>query len=141
MGLGLNIQSEGTHIAFTAGTGILAFIDLVAHLILRILFEKSNAPNIIEEVLKIGGDCRPEMINLNKFRFELFTSTNSEDQLSGVALINCLINLCEKYEMTYLFKHIQRYSINNDPHWNQDFFVNKFLEYEKINRGNQTKSI
>ncbi len=40
MGLGLNIQSEGTHIAFTAGTGVLAFIDLVGHLILRVIFEK-----------------------------------------------------------------------------------------------------
>ena len=77
MGLGLNIQTEGTHIAFTAGTGVLAFLDLVAHLILRILFEKSNAPNIIEEVLKINKRCGLEMINLNKFRFELFTSAKS----------------------------------------------------------------
>jgi hypothetical protein len=33
MGKGLDIQPDGTHIAFTAGTGILVFVDLVAHLI------------------------------------------------------------------------------------------------------------
>jgi hypothetical protein len=33
MGKGLGIQAEGVHVAFTAGTGILVFIDLVAHLI------------------------------------------------------------------------------------------------------------
>jgi len=33
MGKGLDIQPDGTHIAFTAGTGILIFVDLVAHLI------------------------------------------------------------------------------------------------------------
>jgi len=33
MGKGLGIQPEGVHVAFTAGTGILVFIDLVAHLI------------------------------------------------------------------------------------------------------------
>ena len=33
MGKGLDIKSEGTHIAFSAGTGCLVFVDLVAHLI------------------------------------------------------------------------------------------------------------
>jgi predicted ferric reductase len=34
-GLGINEKDGGTHIAFTAGTGILPFIDLVA-LLLRV---------------------------------------------------------------------------------------------------------
>jgi NAD(P)H-flavin reductase len=33
MGKGLDLQAEGTYIAFTAGTGILVFVDLVAALI------------------------------------------------------------------------------------------------------------
>ena len=33
MGKGLDIQPEGTHIAFSAGTGCLVFVDLVAHLV------------------------------------------------------------------------------------------------------------
>lgn len=39
MGTGLEIQSTGVHIAWAAGTGILVFVDLVAHLILRIVGE------------------------------------------------------------------------------------------------------
>ncbi len=35
MGKGLGLGSSGTHIAFTAGTGCLVFIDLVAYLIRR----------------------------------------------------------------------------------------------------------
>ena len=37
MGKGINLQKNGKHIAFTAGTGILVFMDLIAHLILRLL--------------------------------------------------------------------------------------------------------
>ena len=33
MGKGLQINNSGLHIAFTAGTGCLVFVDLVAHLI------------------------------------------------------------------------------------------------------------
>jgi|TARA_B110000285_G_C14785363_1_gene450515 NAD(P)H-flavin reductase len=33
-GLGLTPQSKGTHIAFSAGTGILPYVDMVAKLLL-----------------------------------------------------------------------------------------------------------
>ena len=33
MGKGLQMKSKGVHIAFTAGTGCLVFLDLVAHLL------------------------------------------------------------------------------------------------------------
>lgn len=33
MGKGLQIERTGVHIAFSAGTGALVFLDLVAHLI------------------------------------------------------------------------------------------------------------
>ena len=45
MGFGLNISSTGKHVAFAAGTGILVFIDLVAHLILR-LIQDAGSQNI-----------------------------------------------------------------------------------------------
>ena len=35
MGKGLNPSKNGKHIAYAAGTGVLVFMDLVAHLILR----------------------------------------------------------------------------------------------------------
>ena len=45
MGKGLEIQRKGTHIAYTAGTGVLVFVDLVAHLIrknLRLLSKEED---------------------------------------------------------------------------------------------------
>jgi len=36
LGTGLEIKPKGRHVAFGAGTGILVFIDLVAHLIYRL---------------------------------------------------------------------------------------------------------
>ena len=33
LGKGLNLQSEGVHVAFAGGTGVLVFMDLVALLL------------------------------------------------------------------------------------------------------------
>ncbi len=35
MGKGLQIEERGIHIAFCAGTGVLVYLDLVGHLIIR----------------------------------------------------------------------------------------------------------
>lgn len=37
LGKGLEIQPTGVHIAFTAGTGSLVFLDLVTHLLRKSL--------------------------------------------------------------------------------------------------------
>lgn len=34
-GLGLDTESQGLHVAFAAGTGILVFVDLIAKLVLQ----------------------------------------------------------------------------------------------------------
>ena len=39
MGKGLQVEATGTHVAFTSGTGILPFLDLVALLILNVAEE------------------------------------------------------------------------------------------------------
>ena len=38
MGRGLEITKSGLHVAFCAGTGVLVFLDLVAHLLMRNVF-------------------------------------------------------------------------------------------------------
>lgn len=35
MGKGLSIEESGVHVAFCAGTGVLVFLDLVSHMLLR----------------------------------------------------------------------------------------------------------
>jgi hypothetical protein len=52
MGLSLELKPRGKHIAFAAGTGILVFLDLVAHLILS-LISKSRGPNIFSDKTQI----------------------------------------------------------------------------------------
>ena len=45
MGKGLELEREGIHIAYTAGTGVLVFVDLVAHLIrknLKVLSQEED---------------------------------------------------------------------------------------------------
>ena len=35
IGKGLDLKGSGTHVVFTSGTGILVFLDLITHLILK----------------------------------------------------------------------------------------------------------
>ena len=49
MGKGLQIEDRGIHIAFCAGTGVLVYLDLVGHLIVR------NSLPFIKHNSKPGG--------------------------------------------------------------------------------------
>ena len=40
MGKGLQIQPNGVHVAFCAGTGALVFLDLVSHILIKNCYEK-----------------------------------------------------------------------------------------------------
>lgn len=46
MGTGLDMHKKGRHIAFSGGTGVLVFLDMVAHLILRLL-PSVGGPDIV----------------------------------------------------------------------------------------------
>jgi hypothetical protein len=37
MGVGIGLHSKGKHIAYTAGTGVLVFMDLVAYLLIKVI--------------------------------------------------------------------------------------------------------
>lgn len=49
MGKGLSIPSNGRCVAISGGTGVLVFIDLVAHLILRIIGEMGGPIMTMQE--------------------------------------------------------------------------------------------
>jgi len=106
MGTGLDMHRSGRHIAFSGGTGVLVFIDMVAHLILRLL-PLVGGPDIITEVLKnydfVGKriadtEYHPikDGINLDNFVFELYTSFPNEEETIGFDLINLLKDLCKR---------------------------------------------
>lgn len=54
MGMGLGIQNEGHHIAFTGGTGILVFLDLVAMLVLSLCKEQATTQTSDGSALNIN---------------------------------------------------------------------------------------
>jgi len=79
MGKGLCIEESGVHVAFCAGTGVLVFLDLVSHLLLRAYYkhyvEPSKVPN---HMLQLKDD----------FEFLFFVSMLSMDSEIG-------LNICE----------------------------------------------
>ena len=44
MGKGLCVEESGVHVAFCAGTGVLVFLDLVSHLLLRAYYKHYVEP-------------------------------------------------------------------------------------------------
>ena len=78
MGKGLGIYPEGTHIAFTAGTGSLVFMDLVAHLIRK-------AAGILDE-------DEQKMLGAS-FKFVFYVSFPKRDEAIGYDLCKGLHEL------------------------------------------------
>ena len=70
MGLSLGLQSNGTHVAYAAGTGILPFIDIIGHLILSLA-----APDLLEDSPNRLGD---------DFKLVLYTCSHTEDEAIGL---------------------------------------------------------
>ena len=103
MGKGLDIEPTGEYIAYAAGTGVLVFIDIVAHLVLRLLQEEESS-----SVLDVESFC--DKIDLAKFKFTLFTSFASEDEAIGMKMIETLLAQCQKYKAPKLFRHVARIS-------------------------------
>ena len=73
LGKGLEIKNGGVHIAFTAGTGLLPFIDLVAHLIRKKL-------NLLKENEK-------DNINDTDFKFVLYVSFHNETESIALKML------------------------------------------------------
>lgn len=72
MGLGLDLDKKGHNIAFTGGTGILVFLDLVAQLVLLIV-DQANSTKLAPE---FGAN----------FKFTLYYTAPSETEAIGIEL-------------------------------------------------------
>ena len=53
LGNGIGLSTKGKHVAYTAGTGVLVFLDLVAYLIIKVI-EMNGGPNITGEKTPMG---------------------------------------------------------------------------------------
>jgi NAD(P)H-flavin reductase len=119
MGKGLNIKSSGVHVAFTAGTGILVFIDLVAHLV------KKN----------LGMLSPEEDVQLDpKFRFILFCSFPKKEEAIGFEMCQLLNDLCQSQGMNN-FQFVSRFSNISKERWDTAFLEKRLQEYDSQNLG------
>lgn len=155
MGSGISVQTQGKHIAYTAGTGVLVFMDLVAYLLIRVI-EKNGGPSIIGSGYMNGGNSSVaiaksdgssirrtgdeststldniDSLDLQNFSFELHTSFGTADDSIGLEMIELLANLCQKYNMSHLFTHHSRISDQNKGiKHTEETFKRQFEEYER----------
>ena len=82
MGKGLCIEESGVHVAFCAGTGVLVFLDLVSHLLMRSYYKHFVEDWKVPEHMKQLKD---------DFVFIFFVSMASMDAEIG-------LNMCEALE-------------------------------------------
>ena len=82
MGKGLCIEDHGVHVAFCAGTGILVFLDLVSHLLLRAYYK-----HYVKDESKVPS----EMFQLkDDFTFLFYVSMMSMDSEIGLDICEAL---------------------------------------------------
>ena len=79
MGKGLCMESSGVHVAFCAGTGVLVFLDLLSHLLLRAYYKHYVDPDKVPAEMKQLND---------DFVFLFYVSMASMDAEIG-------LNICE----------------------------------------------
>jgi hypothetical protein len=87
LGKGLNLQNDGTHVAFVGGTGVLVFMDLVALLIRSNLGLVKNSESI--PILRKGST----------FKFVLYASFASREDAVGLELLEGLQEITKSLGM------------------------------------------
>ena len=131
MGRGLEITKSGLHVAFCAGTGVLVFLDLVAHLLMRNVFLAKQPENQVD----------PQFKQLkNDFEFHLYVAFQDADQSIGLQLCEALERINErlKYNNFKLTIRLSEdiYAKVKPPRWDE-----KFIEAELTPHAGKLKKI
>jgi hypothetical protein len=100
MGRGIILNTTGTHVAFTCGTGCLAFMDLVALLL------KHNI--MIDDVTNYPFEPN--------FKFIFYVSFSKKEDCIGFELCDGLNKICQQYELTN-FSFRPRFSNIDKARW------------------------
>ena len=90
MGRGLEMKNTGLHVAFCAGTGILAFLDLVAHLLMRNIYTTKECFELIDlqfHKLKDG------------FEFHLYVAFEETEKAIGLEICEALERVNQKLHL------------------------------------------
>lgn len=115
MGKGLGIMHSGVHIAFTAGTGVLVFVDLVAYMIRKNLGLLSS-----EDSVRLNTD----------FKFVLYVSFPNRSDSVALELIDGLAEITKKFGFNN-FELLKRFSNESKERWNEEFIERQLNIYHK----------
>jgi hypothetical protein len=123
MGKGLCIEESGVHIAFCAGTGVLVFLDLISHLLLRSYYKHYVKPeDVPESMLQLKDD----------FVFVFYVSMLSMDSEIGLNMCEALDKVSRKLGETN-FKLTVRISKRWDGFrgevWDEKFVEDNLSQY------------
>jgi len=83
-GLGLSLSSTGTHIALTAGTGILPFLDLIYLLMNREINTTTQKQHSINDVTSVSGKSSSACESLDQSSLSLLTEERGRITASSV---------------------------------------------------------
>lgn len=125
-GLKLKHDSKGQHIALTAGTGCLVFLDLVAYLYRKITKQYTPEYSIFE-------DDKVEELSQD-FKFKLYISFPTRSECLGRDLCLATKTKSEYYE-TGMFDYYERISDEGHARWGLAFVkeeLQKYPNFEKI---------
>ena len=86
----LDIKRQGKYLIFAGGTGILPFIDLIAHLLL-LKVAKDGGPDILK---KHGKEHK--LIEIEKMQLILYAAFPTSETAIGLELMKTLFDLCKK---------------------------------------------
>jgi len=109
MGKSLNVEASGLHVAFAGGTGILPFMDLIAH----VAFFNLGLSQLL-------GSKAEGMIG-NDFKLKVYLSNPTRQQSIGIELLEALDKFCKRNSLTN-FELVLRISNEGKPRrWDANF--------------------
>jgi hypothetical protein len=117
MGKGLQVEKDGVHIAFTAGTGCLLFLDLVAHL--------------VRKNLKMLNSEEEKRLDSKTFKFVFFLSFPSREESVALELCEGLQNLCNKYNLNNFELHV-RLTNKKSRRWDSAYIDEVLSKYSNL---------
>ena len=115
MGVGLKMKQSGLHVAFCAGTGALVFLDLVAHLLMRNIFQTRQPEDLDKQFLQVKND----------FEFHLYVAFQDAESTIGLDLCEALERVNEKlhynnFKLTIRLSEAM-FAKKKPPRWNEEY--------------------
>ena len=115
-GLGLTKDSQGNYHAYSAGTGIFVFLDLVA----RIGLQQMN-------LIPADQSLHPN------FKLNLYASFESRENAYALEMMECIRDLVDQHN-SEMFKLKLRFSNEKSPRWDKHFIDEEIREHGEVKK-------